>query len=138
MGRAQEFFPMAMGAGRRVSFWQPMILAVDDQPLVPFIEPRRSRGLGAEGRRFAFSMMHERIRAADEDFAEVRFGIIQFGEVHEGRRPATLHTDDGVKLFSLDEMEAMVAATYEMWRDVCEEREADTRRKAGGERGPLI
>ena len=49
-----------------------------------------------------------------------------------------LHTDEGVELFSLDEMEAMVATTYELWREVCEEREMEMRREAGGMRGSLI
>lgn len=138
MGRAQDFRPMQMGAGGRVSLWCPMILEVDSRPLVPFIEPRRTYGLGADGRRFAFSMMHEHIRAADEDYAEVGFGIIKFGDSDGQRRPVTLHKDDGVKLFSLDELEMMVATTYRIWREVLDEREADTRRKSGGTRGPLI
>lgn len=136
-GRAHDFRTMAMGAGGRVSLWCPMILEVESRPLVPFIEPRRSYGLGAEGRRFAFSMMHEHIRAADEDYAEVCFGIIKFGESDGQRRPVTLHKDDGVRLFSLDELAAMVAATYRIWREVLDEREADTRRKSSGTHGPL-
>jgi hypothetical protein len=32
----------------------------------------------------------------------------------------------------------MVRDTYEMWREVCEGRAADTRRKAAGKRGDLI
>lgn len=80
MGRAQEFFPMAMSTGRKVTYWLPMILAIDERPLVPFIDPRRSRSLTKEGRRFVFSMMHERIRAADPDYANVGLGIFQFDE----------------------------------------------------------
>jgi hypothetical protein len=83
-------------------------------------------------------MMHEHIRAADEDYAEVGFGIIKFGDSDGQRRPVTLHKDDGVKLFSLDELETMVATTYRIWREVLDEREADTRRKSGRTRGPLI
>ena len=75
-GRRQEFFPLSMGMGQKITLWLPMILAIDEQASALFIEPRRTRGLGAEGRRFAFSMMHERIRAADEDFADVRLTIV--------------------------------------------------------------
>lgn len=138
LGRSQEFFPLGMSVGRKVAYWLPMVLIIDGRPLVPFIDPRRSRGLTAEGRRFAFSMMHERIRAADPDFASVRFGIIQFGDVEGDQRSPRFHTDGGVKLFSFDEMEAMVSATYDLWREVCEEREMETRREASGARGPLI
>lgn len=137
-GRAQEFFPMAMGVGQRVVYWLPMILAIEDQPLVPFIDPRRSRGLNRAGRRFAFSMMHERIRVADLDYAAIRFAIFQFGDNEGGVRQPILHSDVGVELFSLDEMEAMINATYELWREVSEEREMEARRKAVGMRGTLL
>lgn len=138
LGRSQEFFPLAMSAGRKVAYWLPMVLIIDGRPLVPFIDPRRSRGLTVEARRFAFSMMHERIRAADPDFASIQFSIIQFGNVEGDQRSPRFHTDDGVKLFSFDEMEAMVSATYDLWREVCEEREIETRREASGAHGPLI
>ena len=137
-GREQEFFPMAMGVGQRVVYWLPMILAIDEQPIVPFIDPRRSRGLTRAGRRFAFSMMHERIRAADPDYVLVRFAIFQFGDDEGDVRLPMYHTDEGIELFSLDEMESMVETTYSLWQEVCEERDTDARRKAGGMRGALI
>lgn len=138
LGRAQEFFPLAMGTGQKVVYWLPLVLSLEGRPIVPFIDPRRSRGLTREGRRFAFSMMHERIRAADPDYEAVRFAIFQFGDADHDRRPPILHTDDDVALFSLEETEAMVCATYELWREVCEDRDRDARRSATGTRGSLI
>jgi len=137
IGRKHEFFPLAMGAGRKVTYWQSMVIAIDGESHAIFIEPRRTRGLTAEGRRFAFSMMHERIRAADEDFAEIGLAIVRFDDPSEGRRAARLYTDKGVTLFSLDELERMVAETYEMWREVCEERERAARGRPTGT-GSLI
>jgi len=137
IGRRHEFFPLSMGMGQKVTFWLPMILAIDERASALFVEPRRSKGLNTEGRRFAFSMMHERIRAADEDFAEVRLTIAQFGDPSEDRRAVRLHTDAGVELYSREELEQMVASTYEMWREVLEERERKARGRATGT-GPLI
>jgi hypothetical protein len=137
IGRKHEFFPLSMGMGQKVTFWLPMILAIDKRASAIFIEPRRTRGLTAEGRRFAFSMMHERIRAADEDFADVRLTIAQFGDPSEDRRAVKLHTEDGIELYSREDLEQMVASTYDMWREVLEERERKTRGKATGT-GPLI
>ncbi len=136
IGRKHEFFPLAMGAGWKVTLWQPMILAIHDQPHAIFIDPRRTYGLTVEGRRFAFSMMHERIRAADEDFAEIGLAIIRFGDPEGDRRHVRPYTDNGVDLYPIDELERMVASTYEMWREVCEQRERETRRNATGT-GPL-
>lgn len=137
IGRRQEFFPLSMGMGRKVTYWLPMILAIDEQPSALFIDPRSSKGLTAEGRRFAFSMMHERIRAADEDYAEIRLTIAQFHKPEEGRRAVRLYTDEAIELYSREELEFMVASTYAMWRDVLEERDREARRRATGT-GPLI
>lgn len=138
LGRSQEFFPLSMGGGRRVSYWLSMILALDGKPMVPFVDPRRTRGLTREGRRFAFSMMHERIRAADPDYAEVRFGIFQFAKSDDGTRTPVLRIDEGIELFSLSDLEDMVSTTYSLWRDICEEREKETRRKGTGTTGSLL
>lgn len=138
IGRSHEFFPFAISAMHKVRYWLPMVLVIDDQPMVPFIDPRRSRGLTTAGRRFVFSVMHERIRAADPDFNSARFGIIQFGEPDGERRAPLIHTDEGIDLFRISEMEQMVAETYSLWRDICEEREAEQRRQGTGTGGSLI
>lgn len=138
LGRAQEFFPLGLGTGQRVAYWLPMVLSHEGRPIVPFIDPRRSRGLSRAARRFVFSMMHEHIRAADPDYEAVGLAIFQFGAPAEGLRAPILHTDDGVDLISLAELEVMVATTYAIWQDVCEDREEETRRRAGGARGTLI
>lgn len=137
IGRKQEFFPIQMSFGRKVSLWLPMILAVQDEPHAVFVDPRRNRGLDQAGRRFAFSMMHERIRAVDEDFAHVRLAIIRFGDPNGDRRAVRVFTDQGVDLYSLDELEKMVASTYEIWSEVCEGREREMRQRPTGT-GPLI
>ena len=138
-GRRHEFWPLPLGVGERVQYWSPLVLAVEGQPVVPFIDPRRtSKWLTAEGRRFAFSVMNERIRVADPDFAEVRLGIFQFRAGEGASRVTILHTDEGVELFDFDALESMVRETYELWQEVCEVRAEETRRRAGGMRGSLL
>lgn len=136
-GRHHDFFPLAMGIGRKVTFWLPSVFAIDGKPYSLFIDPRRTKGLTKAGRRFAFSVMHERIRAADEDFAGVNLGIVRFSVNDDGRRTAQLYSDKGVTLYSLDELESMVANTYRIWTEVYEERTAETRRKGTGTIGFL-
>ncbi len=138
IGRSQEFFPLAMSAMHKVKYWLPMVLVIDERPIVPFIDPRRSRGLTRAGRRFVFSVMHERIRVADPDFASVQFGIIQFENSDGDRRAPIIHMDEGTELLSFDEMERMVAETYDLWREVCEQRIAEARRDETGTSGPLL
>lgn len=134
-GRHHDFFPMPMGVGKKVTFWLPMVLALDSKPYAIFIDPRRSKGLTQLGRRFAFSMMHERIRAADEDFAGLNLGIIRFDDDVDGGRSVRFFSDEGVSLYSLEELESMVASTYRIWQEVWNERTAETRRKGTGTGG---
>ena len=138
-GRKQEFFPWPLGAGGKVVYWLSVILQIEGQPTVPFIDPRRTRGLTQEGRRFVFSVMNERIRAENpEDYADVRFVIMQSSQSDGSIRHPILHSDKGVELFSLDQLESMVAWTYELWHEVYEERVSGTRRAAAGPAGTLI
>ncbi|WEA25517.1 type VI toxin-antitoxin system SocB family DNA replication inhibitor toxin [Rhizobium binxianense] len=134
-GRHHEFFPLAISMGRKVTLWLPMVLAIDGQPYAIFIDPRRSNGLSEAGRRFVFSMMHERIRAADDDFAAVNLGIIRFVDHGDGERSVRLFDAAGIPLYSIDELQDMVASTYKMWQEVCEERVAESRRKGTGTGG---
>ncbi|AZG76319.1 type VI toxin-antitoxin system SocB family DNA replication inhibitor toxin [Methylocystis rosea] len=139
-GRRHEFFSLAVGLSGKVSYWVPAVISVDGRPTIPFIDPRRGKKLTREGRRFAFSVMHERIRAADPDFSEVELAIIQFGTHGKGEsvvRTPNLHTATGVKLFDFDTVDAMVRETYEIWHAVLTEREAEARRKGTGTTGPL-
>lgn len=137
-GRQHDFFPMTLKVGKKVSFWLPMVLAIDASPHVVFIDPRRSKGLSQLGRRFVFSMMHERIRAADEDFANVNLGIMRFVDNEEEGRDVRLYTDRDVELYALDELQDMVSSTYRIWDEVWAERVAGTRRKATGTGGGLF
>jgi hypothetical protein len=138
LGRAQDFFSLAVSAGQKVAYWLPMVLSREGRPIIPFIDPRLSRGLSLAARRFVFSMMHEHIRAADPDYESVGLAIFQFGKPSNGLRAPILHLDEGVDLIPLAQLEAMVSATYTLWQDVLEDRQEENRRRAGGAGGSLL
>ena len=71
------------------------------------------------------------------NFARRNTTIVQFGDPSDDRRAVRLHTDEGIELYSREELEQMVASTYAMWREVLEERERKARGRATGT-GPLI
>lgn len=113
---------------------------MNGRPLVPFIDPRKAKKLTKEGRRFAFSVMHERIRAADPDFSVVELGIVQFDAMARGDavvRIPKLYMASDIELFDFDAIDAMVRETYYIWHAVLAEREADARRRGTGTAGPL-
>jgi hypothetical protein len=135
VGRHHDIFPFQLGIGTKVVFWQPTILTLEGRPLIPFLDPRRVKRLTAQGRRFVFSVMHERIRAADPDFADVSLAVVQFALSDNGPRVPVIYTDHGVDLFTFDELDQMVRETYELWMEVSEERAADIRRRGVGGAG---
>jgi len=141
MGRRHEFFPLTVGLSEKVTYWVQAVISLGGRPTVPFIDPRRSKKLTSEGRRFAFSVMHERIRMPDPDFAGVELAIIQFDVLDEAgrlvRRPK-LHIAADLKLYDFDTIDSMVRETYEVWQAVLAEREAETRRRGTGTTGPLL
>ncbi len=136
--REQEIRALPLSLDLRVEYWWPFVMLVGGSPLIPFFDPRRSRRLTVLGRRFAFSMMHQAIRVADPDLADIRLGIFQFDASDDVSRPIRLHIDDGVSLYRFDELDEMIRETYAMWAEVLSEREAETRRRGSGSRGPLI
>jgi hypothetical protein len=136
-GRAQDFFSLALGLGRKLTYWSKAVIAIDDRPFIPFVDPRKSPKLSANGRRFVFSAMHEHIRAADPDFANVGLVIFQFKE-SDGKRVVVPHFETGLELFTFEQLDEMVRETYQMWIEVLEEREAEARRRGGGGRGSLL
>lgn len=138
VAREQNFYPLSMGAGRKVEYWLPILLSLEGRPLIPYIDPRRSHQLTTEARRFVYSMMHERIRAFDPDYADVQFAIFQFDKESEGKRKIIVNTDEGIDLFSFDQMEDMVNTTYALWREICEARELEAYHRSTGTRGPLL
>jgi hypothetical protein len=122
---------MSVTTGLKLSYWSPAVVAIDGKPCVVFIDPRRTKALTGDGRRFVLSVMHERIRVADPDYENVSLAVLQFRARGEAPRETKIHFDSGVRLFSFDELDRMVQATYAMWKEVWEER-VETRRRAGG------
>lgn len=137
-GRRQEFFPLNIGISQKISFWSPAVIGLYGKGLVPFIDPRRSaKNLNADARRFVFSVMHQRIRLADDDFAEIELGIFQFGTTEGGLRTPRLFTAANVVLLDFETLDSMVRETYAIWAEVLRGREEERRRDTGTD-GPLF
>jgi hypothetical protein len=138
-GRRQEFFPLALGIGEKVTYWLRFYIFLEGQPFAVFIDPRRSRGLASkDARQFFFSMMHQGIRVADPDFAQIGLAIIQLDKDDDGTRIPRVHTDKGVELLSVETLESMISETYALWCEICEQRAPTARRSSGGGSGSLI
>lgn len=124
------FFDIGFQAS--IKYWHDIIISVSGRPIIPFIDTRKSGTLTREGRRFVFSVMHERIRLAFPDFQDVGLSVIQFENVKSGPRSANLLTDDGYELYDYATLNAMITDTYKMWWMVQNERQKAERQKPTG------
>jgi hypothetical protein len=136
-GRREEFLPMTVGVFAKLRFWSPAVVVVSGAAMVVHLDPRKSSTLDARSRRFVFSVMHERVRLFDPDFAELALGIIQVPGQKDHSRRAEIHVDAGVELYDFDTLDQMVRTTYEIWWDVLAEQEA-AKRGGSGSIGPLF
>lgn len=135
-------YTLSSAVGISYAFWLPLVLLIGDQLLLPFIDPRRTRGLSASGRRFAFSMAHHRVRELYPDLAGAELAIFRFPSVTDARgvtarRLQTFLAADG-PLYTYEELDLMVAKTYQIWQQVLAERQDEARRASGGRRGTLL
>lgn len=124
--------PWSVGYGQSVCYWWNFYTLLDGEPCFVFVDPRLTAPLTREGRNFALSLMHERIRAADPDFARARLLVAQFGKADPGRRLIRLFDAADADLFSFDELNEMIDETYRLWIDVLAERADEAKRKPTG------
>jgi hypothetical protein len=124
--------PWAVGYGQTVCYWWNLYSVIDDAPCFVFVDPRLSTALTKDGRRFVLSLMHERIRVPDPDFADARLLICQFGKGDEGKRPIRLYAAEDFSLFSADELNEMIDETYRLWIEVLAERAEDPKSRPTG------
>jgi hypothetical protein len=121
-----------VGYGQSVSYWWNLYTVLEDQPCFIFADPRISNPLTREGRKFVLSLMHERIRVPDPDFAESRLVVAQFGKGEGGARTIRLFNAAEGELYSVDQLNEMIDETYRIWIEVLHERADEERKKAGG------
>jgi hypothetical protein len=136
VGYRHEFYPLAVGLSEKVSYWSPIVISLKGRPVVPYFDPRKSNKLTPLGRRFALSVMHERIRVADPDFADVDLAVFQFTSPKKGARVPKPHFSNDVALFDYESLDAMVRETYAIWDEILDERLAEARRSGGS--GPFF
>jgi hypothetical protein len=129
---AKPITPWAVGYEQHVRFWWDLYTVIDGQPCFIFADPRISSPLTQEGRKFVLSIMNERIRVPDPDFADAQLLIVQFGKGEHGTRVIREFPAGESKLFSFDELNEMIDETYKMWIEVLVERTEEVRKRPSG------
>jgi hypothetical protein len=124
--------PWAVGYGQSVKYWWNLYTVIEKRPCFVFVDPRISNPLTQVGRKFVLSLMHERIRVPDPDFADSRLLVVQFGRADLSKRVIRLFEPTDSGLFGFDELNEMIDETYRLWIEVLEERADEMRRKPTG------
>ncbi|MBC2667060.1 hypothetical protein H7F51_16195 [Novosphingobium flavum] len=130
-----EGWPISFSVGPKLQAWSPALFVYPDRITIPFVDPRKGKRLTREGIRFIFSIQFHAVRVNNPDYDEVHGEIIQFSK--EDGRSIRIIPEDGMRLFSYEELEFMISQTQRMWFDVLTDRQQETRRRAGGT-GSLI
>ena len=129
------FTAVPIGFSATVKFWHAFFQVQDDRPVIPFVDPRRGNGLTRLAKRFVFSAMYHHIGTGD--FADAMFRIYQFPVREQGssERFIVIHDFVASEIVDLDELNAGIQETYELWFEVLHDREREARMKraAGGE-----
>lgn len=123
----------SVGFGHSVEYWQQFYSVWNGAASFVYFDPRKSSPLNKRAMRFAFSMMHERLRVDDPDFADAELTIFRFGCHDDGSRFVRSFDASNVDLFSRDELNEMITLTYRLWTEELERRSTEDRKATGTE-----
>ena len=122
---------MAIGSIASVRYWNNFVFLHNGRPTFAFFDHRRgSTGLTKVGLRFTLSMMHQQLRLPDPDFSEASLLVLKFLSPKQESRIIIEHWDHQFELYQFDQLQEMVAETYDIWRAINEERMSSTRQSA--------
>lgn len=122
----------AIGFGQAVKYWWDVYSVIGDSPYFVFVDPRVSSPLTGGGIRFTLSVMNERLRVPDPDFADAKLIVCQFPKMANGVRQMRVYDADDFALHSSSDLDEMIGETYSLWLEVLRGREKSARHRAHG------
>lgn len=123
---------MGIGSLGVVRYWENFVSVINDKPTFLFLDYRRQKGLTNIGRKFVFSMIKEQVRAVDPDFSNPEALILRFPQAKGSPRRIVDHYASDLELFDLEQLTSMIEETYDIWREVLDERRAEPPKRAAG------
>ncbi len=123
-----EFPVIPVGYGAKIKFWHDFYSVQDDVPVLSFLDPRLTDGLGIFGRTFVFSAMHHNV--AIGDFAGARLEIVRFPlNKYTGKREVEIFTFDERDVVEEAMLNEAIDRTYKIWNEILADRTAAARRE---------
>lgn len=123
-----DFPIIPVGYGAKVKFWHDFYSIQDGVPVLSFLDPRLTDGLGLFGRTFVFSAMYHNIAVGDFEGAKLEIVRFPLNKLTRKREVEifTFNEGDVVEEAILNEA---IDQTYMVWNQIVSERKADTRRQ---------
>lgn len=128
---AKDVPKWSVGYGNNVAFWGQHYSVWNDEAAFLHFDPRLTNPMTDQARKFAFSLMNQRLRVDDPDFADVRLGVVRFGRGDGNARTLKVHWLNE-ELYSYDQLNEMIDVTYGLWLEELQSRQVEARRAAGG------
>jgi hypothetical protein len=123
-----EFPIIPVGYGAKIKFWHDFYSIQDDVPVLSFLDPRLTDGLGIFGRTFVFSAMHHNV--AIGDFKGAKLEIVRFPlNKYTGKREVEIFTFDERDVVEEAVLNAAIDRTYKIWNEILAERIERARRE---------
>jgi hypothetical protein len=123
-----EFPFIPVGYGAKIKFWHDFYSVQDGVPVLSFLDPRLTDGLGIFGRTFVFSAMHHNV--AIGDFEGARLEIIRFPlNKYTGKREVEVFKFDDRDIVAEASLNRAIDDTYKVWREILAKRQAENRRQ---------
>jgi hypothetical protein len=125
-----EFPTIPVGYGAKIKFWHDFYTVQDDVPVLSFLDPRLTDGLGIFGRTFVFSAVYHNV--AIGDFAGARLEIVRFPlNKYTGKREVEIFKFDERDVVEETALNAAIDRTYKIWNEILAEWTAEARRRTG-------
>jgi hypothetical protein len=122
-----EFPVIPVGFGAKIKFWHDFYSIQNDVPVLSFVDPRLTDGLGIFGRTFVFSAMHHNV--AIGDFEGARLEILRFPKnKYTGEREVEVFNFDERDVVDEQALNDAIDRTYKIWREILAERTEEARR----------
>jgi hypothetical protein len=123
-----EFPIIPVGYGAKIKFWHDFYSIQEGVPVLSFLDPRLTDGLGMLGRTFVFSAMYRNVAVGD--FVGARLEIVRFPlNKYTGKREVELFTFDERDVVEESVLNEAINRTYKVWNEILAERTAAARRQ---------
>jgi hypothetical protein len=122
-----EFPIIPVGRGAKIKFWHDFYSLQDGVPVLSFLDPRLTDGLGIFGRTFVFSAMYHNIAVGD--FAGAKLEIVRFPlNKLTGKREVEIFTFDERDVVEEAVLNEAIDSAYRIWNTLVRDRTAEARR----------